>query len=348
MITMRSRGSVLLALTAVATVHPRPCLGQADPERLLRRVADASAVELANLAAGESFVKTLETRDRRELTQVYAVRVGAPVDFLLDQIRIGHLLLDDAEGAPARGFFGTPPRESDLETLSLSRSAIRALEACQPQDCDLKLPAEAIERISREVDWSSRTATEDANRYFRRTLLSILAAYMAHGDAAGLIYGDKPDPLDVGEGFEQLLRDAKEIQSVDAPFARYLGGYPDARLSDVEDMFTWTIEDLGMKSLVSLNHIAFKTARSGSGVSIIGVKRLYSSHYFQAGLRVIIVSPASGDPSIADSYVMVVDRRRFDGELGGLRRIVTERRLERRAEAVMASTKALVETEYAR
>ena len=286
--------------------------------------------------------------DRREIAQVYAVRVGAPVAFLLDQIRTGHLLLDDVEGSLARGFFGTPPRESDLEALSLSRSAIRALKACQTQDCDLKLPAEAIDRISREVDWSGQTAAEDANRFFRRTLLNILTGYMARGDAAGLIYDDKPDPLDVGEGFERLLRDAQEIRAVDAPFARYLGGYPDGRSSDVEDVFTWTIEDLGLKSLVSLNHIAFKTASARAGVSIIGVKRLYSDHYFQAGLKIIIVSPASGDPSIADSYVMVVDRKRFDGDVGGLRRIATERRLERHAEAVMTSTKARVETAYAR
>ena len=347
-ITMRQRCLGLLALAAVTPLQARPCHAQTDPERLLRRVADASRTQLADLAAGESFVKTLDTNDRRELVQVYSVRVEAPVDFVFDQIRIGHLLLDEAEGSEARGFFGNPPRESDLREFSLSRAALRALKSCRPEDCDLKLPAEVIEQINREVDWSSRTATDDANRLFRGMLLNILADYMALGDAAGLTYGDKPEPLDVGEGFDRLIRGAQEIRAVDAPFADYLRGYPESRSSDVEDIFTWTVEDLGTKSLVSLNHLSFKNEGGESGTSIIGIKRLYSGHYFQASLRVIIVVPGSGDPSVADSYVVVVDRRRFDGELGGIRRIATERRLERHAEAVLASTKTRVETAFAR
>lgn len=315
---------------------PAVCEAQAPAEELLRRVANASAEDLARLADGTPFVKTLETGDQRELTQVYVARLPAPADEVFRRIRTSHLLLDDAEGEGTRGFFDAPATAADVAGLSLARSQVRDLEKCRPGACDLKLPADAIERMHAEVDWEADDAGAQANRFLQNLLAGILDAYVRRGDAAGLTYGDKEEPLAVADGFATLLEDSRHRDAIDPALRSYLAGYP-ASAPGTEDLFTWTVEDLGLKSMISLNHIAIRPADTPGGASVIGIKRIYSSHYFQAALRVVTVAPATDDPG-GDSYVTIFVQYRFDGEFGGIRRIATERRLERNAEAVLSAT----------
>ena len=115
--TYRTAGSVALVLAASFPLFPRPVQAQSDTERLLRGVADASKDDLEGLRAGAPFVRTIGRGDRTELTLVYAVRVRAPVQFVLDQARSQHLLIDDAQGHEARGFFSDPPVDKDLAAL---------------------------------------------------------------------------------------------------------------------------------------------------------------------------------------------------------------------------------------
>jgi hypothetical protein len=241
--------------------------------------------------------------------------------------------------------FSDPPAEADLERLSLERGEIRALERCRPRDCGLKLSAETIDRLHTEVDWSSRTAGDEANRFFRRELLSAMTAYSEGGNKAAPVYADKGEPLDVAEGFERLMADDDYLGKLDPVLREYLTAYPLGRSRDIEDAFSWTVEDLGVKSVVSLNHIAVKP-RGASGSALIGVKRVYANHYFQAGLRVIVLTPGADDSLEADSYVTVITRLRFDGDLGGIKRTAIERRLERNAEAVLAAVRDQLEAWY--
>jgi hypothetical protein len=281
-------------------------------------------------------VKTLETGDRRELTQVYVARLAAPASDVFQRIRTSHILLDDAEGEGTRGFFEAPATAAQLGAFSLTRGQVRDLEKCRPGACDLKLPSEAIERMHEAVDWDADDAGAQANRFLQDLLAEILDAYRERGDAAGLTYGDKEEPLAVADGFATLLEDSRHRDAIDPALRSYLAGYP-ASAPGTEDLFTWTVEDLGLKSMISLNHIAIRPAEGPAGTSVIGIKRIYSSHYFQAALRVVSVAPATSDPA-GDSYVTIFVQYRFDGELGGIKRIATERRLERNAEAVLSAT----------
>ncbi|MFV1987793.1 MAG: hypothetical protein ACC682_10960 [Gemmatimonadota bacterium] len=345
-VTYRTAGSAALVLAASLPLFARPLDAQSDAERLLRTVADASKDDLEALRAGIPFVRTVRGDDRSQLTLVYAVRVSAPVQFVFDQARLHHLLVDDAEGHHARGVFADPPTGGDLAALTLDRRDIRDLERCRRSDCGLKLSGETIDRLQREVDWSARDAKDEANRFFRRELLASLVGYSAGGAAASLVYADKAVPLAVADGFDALLEDAEYLRELDPEFHRYLGAFPDVVSPDIDDAFTWTVEDLGVKSVVSLNHIVSKS-RGASGSALIGIKRVYANHYFQAGLRILVLSPASGDPTGADTYVTVISRLQFDGELGGIRRTAIERRLEMNAERVLAQVRDQLESRYA-
>lgn len=333
---------LVLAFGSASAWVPASARGQADPARFLRAVADASGDELARLSDGVPLIKTLETHDDRELAQAYVVRVRAPVSFILEQIRDRHLLLDDADGEAGRGIFGRPPRPEDLRNLGFPRAAIRDLERCRPRRCDVKLPAGSAERLHREVDWESDTAREDANRFLRELLLETLTTYTDAG--ARVVYEDKGEPLAVEEGFEKLFEETGALNELDGVFHEHLRRFPESRAQGVEDLYSWTVEDLGTKSLVSLNHIAIRERSETPGTSIIGIKRFYASHYFQAAVRIITLSPASGDPAAPDTYVTVLARFRFDGELGGLKRIATERRLERNAEHAMSDVRERLES----
>lgn len=340
-------GAGLLALCAVtAAIEARPAEAQSDPARFLRAVADASRDELAGLSEGAPLVKTLDSGDDRELAQVYVVRVRAPVGFVLEQIRAHHLLLDDAEGESARGVFSRPVRDGDFGELDFARAELRDLERCRPRRCEVKLPSGSTERLHRTVDWESETAARDANRFLRALLLETATAYGEGG--ARVVYEDKPEPLAVAEGFERLFEQTGALRELDGTFHEHLRRFPESRAPGVEDLFSWTVEDLGTKSLVSLNHIAIRERSETPGTAIIGIKRFYTTHYFQAAVRVITLSPAAGDPAAPDTYVTVLARYRFDGELGGIKRIAAERRLERNAESAMTKARERLETAYRR
>ncbi len=344
--TQRTAGSAALVLAVSFPLFAQPVQAQSDTERLLRDVADASKDDLEALRAGTPFVRTVERGGRTELTLVYAVRVRAPVQFVLDQARSQHLLLDDAQGHDARGMFSDPPVGRDLMALTLERREIRALEKCRRGDCGLKLSGETIDRLHREVDWSGDDAREEANRFFRRELLGSLVDYAARGHDATLVYADKDEPLAVADGLDALLEDADYLDDLDPEFHQYLRAFPHSESPDVVDAFSWTVEDLGLKSVISLNHIAYKSP-GPSGSAIIGITRLYANHYFQAGLRILVLSPANGDPTAADTYMTVVTRLRFDGELGGFKRTAIERRLEMNAEKILAEVRDQLEARYA-
>jgi len=343
----RTAGSAALALAASWPLFaaPAPAHAQSDAERLLRHVAHASRDDLSGLAAGTPFIRTVDADTRREMMLVVAVRVRAPVRFVLGQVRAQHLLMDDAEGPDARGDFSDPPTIDDLAGLDLGSSDIRYLKKCRPRDCGLKLSVETIDRLEREVDFSARTARDDANRFFRRELLAEITAYAEGGDRAAPVYRDKAEPLEVSEGLELLLERSDYLEDLDPDFQRHLRAYPDDSSPGIEDSFMWSVEDLGVKTIVSLNHVAVDP-HSASGAALIGVKRVYADHYFQAGLRVLVLMPADRDPAAPDTYVTVITRLRFDGELGGIRRIAMERRLERNAETVLVAVRDRIEGQY--
>ncbi len=344
--TVRTFGSAMLALAVSLPLAARSAEAQDDATRLLRDVAGASRDDLARMADGVPFIRTVPGGSDHELTQVHAVRIAAPVRFILDQARERHLLLDDVEGPEARGVFNRPPREEDLQRLVLERAEIRQLKKCRTGDCGLKLPAATIERMHEEVNWSAEDPEDEANRFFRRVLFETLEAYTSRGHAGAPVYGDKPEPLSVRDGFDSLFVDRGLIPRLDPGFRRHLSGYPAEIDPAVEDRFSWTIEDLGVKSVVSLNHVAIKP-RTPGGSALVGVKRLYANHYFQAGLRLLVLTPATGDPNDPDTYVTVVTRLRFDGEIGGLKRTAMERRLEMNADEVLTVVRAQLEALFA-
>lgn len=341
----RNRGATGFAVALVAALVAHPASGQSDPVAFVRAAAAASRDEMAALADGAPLVRTLDTDDPRELAQAYVVRVRAPVSFVLARIREGHVLLDDAAGDGARGVFGARPDPADLAGLSLPRAEVRDLERCRPGRCDVKLPAGETSRLHEAVDWDGDASGPEADRFVRGLLLRALDAYR-RGDGAALTYEDKAEPLAVLAGLRRLLDEAEDLRALDPAFHAHLYGPPES-VPGIEDLYTWTVEELGAKSLVSLHHIAVRE-RGPSGMALIGIKRFYASHYFQASLRTLALAPAAGDPEAPDTYVTVVARYRFDGELGGIKRMAAERRLERNAGIELARFRERTEVAYAR
>ncbi len=340
--TVRTVGGVTLALAVSLPSTARRLDGQEQAERLLRAVADASRDDLSRLANGVPFTRSLASDTDRELTLVHAIRIRAPVEFILARAREDHLLLDDVDGPEARGVFSITPAVSDLERLEMERRELRQLRKCRVGDCALKLSASAIERMHEVVNWSAPDADRAAAEFLRADLVAMLEQYGARGHDGAPVYGDKAVPLSAGAGLDSLVLAARSVARLDPAFHLHLTAWPEERDPGVEDRFTWTVEDLGIKSVVSLNHVSIKP-RTSEGTALIAVKRLYANHYFQAGLRLLILTPGSGDPRSPDTYVTVITSLRFDGEVGGLKRTAMERRLEMNADAVLTATRDRLE-----
>src|SRR6185369_5455096 len=72
----------------------------------------------------------------------------------------------------------SPPRIEDFAPLVVPPEDVKDLRTCKVSECEVKLPASAIERMQREVDWRRPDAGEQVNRIARDQALQVSTAYL--------------------------------------------------------------------------------------------------------------------------------------------------------------------------
>ena len=120
---------------------------------------------------------------------------------------------------------------------------------------------------------------------------------------------------------------------------------PKGRLEGAEDFFYWTKDKFGPKPTISLYHLTLWQDSRRPDRALACAKRIYASHYFQAGLDLVALVDAP--PARRGFYLMDLHRVRIDpptgmlsgvllGKIrGGIEAAVTER---------LESAKALAES----
>ena len=107
--------------------------------------------------------KILPSDDPNEIYVFGAVYVNAePAEYLklaMDVNRLGSL--HQYLGVKK---IGEPPSLSDLDGFRLESADVRNLRNCKAGDCDVQLPAEAIQVFRRRIDWSKPDAEGQVNR----------------------------------------------------------------------------------------------------------------------------------------------------------------------------------------
>jgi hypothetical protein len=314
----RASAMALAALLAapLAWAHrPRaaPPAGEAslvrDPEAFLRREGGLSASELGSLERGSIIAKVLDTGDRSEIYSLTVMRVKTTAARALQRLRD----LEGRAGAPwviQSGRLGAAPSLSDFEGMTLDAGDVKHLGKCVVNNCEVRLPAEAMERFRNEVDWPSESRTARANALFRQMLAAYAASYLQRGNAALFRYDNNNDPVQIADSLRLLTPRLEFLRDTAPDLHAYLESFPQGRPADTEDVLYWIKEKFWLANVLSLSHATITDRTTPAGHLILAVsKQLYATHYYESSLgATIFFEGASG----WGPHVIYLNRTRAD------------------------------------
>ena len=123
---------------------------QASSAPLPHTLTDLDAKRIAEAERGEAVTITLDAPDKTEIAMLGVVRIPVPRAFYLDRMHdLSGFLVSGMRSAA--GKFGEPARSDDVAALTLEQSDAKALEKCKPFSCDVKLPADMMEKLRSEL-----------------------------------------------------------------------------------------------------------------------------------------------------------------------------------------------------
>lgn len=287
-----------------------------------------SAAEIGRIDRGEVLSRTLDVKNRRELATLGIVRIKTtPSTYVARLTDIATFKRTD--NVLQIGTFSHPSLPGDVASLTIEDAELKRLRECRVDDCELRLSAEGIERVQREIDWRTTDASLKATQLMRQLLADYVVRYRQSGPPATMEYADRVPRLNVGTEFASLV-DADTVTWTCAPqLRRHLLEYPASSAQKVTDFVYWSKELVRGRPVISITHVAIAPAVDDSPVAYaIGSKQIYAMHYYDASLGLTLLVPDRLSTSPA-TYVVYLNRSRidlFDGTFGGItRRIVAGR-----------------------
>ena len=315
--------AVALFLITAGPLAGQPAEKQMDLRTLITFLGFTED-ESTKTARGEVAVKTLQTRDKREVAIVGISLVKANTECFLAKFQD----IETFKRNPAVlriHKLARPVGIDDLERLTLDANDISSLRDCRPGNCGMKLPSGTIEQLRQEVNWSSPDHAARAQTVFRARLFDYLQRYLSEGNTALVEYQDKSKPVRLAEEFRSLLAAQPSLAALTPVFYEHLAAYPAAPLSDVKEFLYWSTENFGVKPVTSVTHV---TIFRQSDHAVIASKQIYANHYFNASLGLTFLLDDPGSPGTM--YLAYLNRSRIDllgGFFGGFRRAVLRGRL---------------------
>lgn len=314
-------------------------------ERFLRERLNFSSAELADVKQGQVVTKMPKRADDWESAVFGIVRIRVPIDFFVKQQRDVSTLFR-TPSVTQIGAFRTPPQLEDLDGLTFTPKHLEAIRNCRAGDCDFKLPADLIETFRQTIDWSSPVSSERAQQLFRQWLVRYVRGYLTGGAAALTQYADKTEPQEIAKGTRRLLGESPYLLEYVPEFHHYLEAFPDAVLPDVDDQIYWSVEDFGLRPLVTVNHVtAYRPSSTAGPKVIVAARQIYASHYLQADLKILSLVEDIRKTDGPAFYLLFLDRSLLDTKVGGIKGgLIRARVLENDRERLESTRKRLEET----
>jgi hypothetical protein len=320
---------MVLSALVLVTLVTVPDASTVDPARAFLTAAfNLSPADIRHIDNGQTVAKTLGVKNRREVATLGIVRIRTTPAAYVERLR-DIVNFKRTDGVLQIGKFNGPPQAADIAALTVDDGDLRSLRECRVEDCGLRLSAEGIERIRREIDWRASGAPGHATGLLRQLLVDYVTRYRESGAAATMVYADTPSPLNVGQEFAALVDADTLIWKYVPRLRRHLLEYPAAADQTMSDFIYWSKERVQRRPVISITHVAIAAAAEDGPVNYaIASKQIYAMHYFDAslGLTLLVRDPAT---PAAGTYVVYLNRSRidlFDGLLGGVaRRIVIGR-----------------------
>ena len=296
-----------------------------DPARTLLMTAfHVSAADITRLDSGEVVSRTLDVKNGREVATLGIVRIRTSPSRYVERLA-DIVTFKKADGVLQIGRFSSPSRLEDVASLKLDDEELNRLRRCRVEDCKLRLPAEDVARVRREIDWRATDAPEHAASLVRQALVDYVSRYRHSGAAATMEYAGRTPRLNVGREFASLLATDTVTADYAPRLRRYLLDYPSsgAGAEKITDFVYWSKELVRGRPVVSMTHVATAAAIDDSPVAYaIGSKQIYAMHYYDASLGLTLLVPDRTAASPA-TYVVYLNRSRidlFDGLFGGVAR----------------------------
>ena len=323
---MRLRLGAMLMVSALLAA---PHAATFDPARTFLSAAfNISAAEIGRLDRGEVISRTLDVTNRREVATLGIVRIKTSPSRYVERLA-DITTFKRTDDVLQIGVFSRVPHPGDVASLIIDELDLKRLRECRVEDCQLRLSADGIDRVRRDIDWHSADASRQATLLVRQLLADYVARYRQSGTAAAMEYANRLPRLNVGREFASLI-DADTITSSYAPrLRRHLLEYPTSSAEKMTDFVYWSKELVRGRPVVSITHVATAAAVDDSPVAYaIGSKQIYAMHYFDASLGLTLLAPDRTSASPA-TFVVYLNRSRidlFDGLFGGVaRRVVAGR-----------------------
>jgi hypothetical protein len=317
-------------------------------QAFLQHEIGMSAADLRDIRGRRAASRTLSTDDGREVATAGAVQIGVPAAFYVQQLQN----VVDFKRSPAVlqiGVFSTPARVADVAELTLPRGDIDGLRRCRPQDCNLQLSAEAIERFRHQVNWDARDAAEQANQVMRQLLVDLVNNYRARGSASLMAYEDRRRPSSPADEFEALVADQPTILQRHPAFFRHVLHYPAAQAPATTDLIYWSKEKVGPAEIISVTHMAFGHVDTTPVRFAVASRQIYGSRYFDASLGVtLLLHDDSMDENA--TFLVYVNRSRVHvlrGFFGGVKRTVVRSRTRSTMAHYLEQARDMVERRFA-
>ena len=322
--------------------------GADEPATFLRKHGALSATESAALDRGEPVSKLLQSKNGSEVASLGVGRVAVPLDFFLDEYR-DIAAFKRAPEVLQIGKFGKSPVLSDLDGLSLEHSEVESLRKCKVGDCALKMSAEMIESVRRDVNWGAQDCDAQANGAFRRALFEYVTRYLANGNEQLVVYRDRKNPLPLRDEFTSVVEESLYLAEYVPAFRDHMLQFPRSTLTCSEEFIYWSKERFGYKPVVSLSHVTiWKGKLNGANAAVISSKQIYASHYFSASLG-ISAFIESGAGSSQGAWLIYLNRTRSDllqGIFGGVVRFFVRRRVPEGLDKYQRLLKQKLESAY--
>ncbi len=295
---VRIRFSRLLpVLLLLPLVHlPASNAQNVEPFKFFRDYVGLKEDQIAEIRNGKAVAKVMESRTPDEVFVFGSVYVQSTPEKYL-KLASDMDALRKLPSYLAIRKFSDPPQLSDLDGFTLDADDIKQLKNCEPGECDVQLPADAMDAFKQSVNWSVPDAANQANQLAQKMALEAIHRYTQGGNAALGIYMDKHHPAVVGETFASLLSRSKALPVYLPELDQYLLDYPHAQSENIQSEFYWEKVQFGLKpTLRIVQAIVYRDSRSTDPAYAVAIKQLYASHYFETALDLTVCVRDQGNP----------------------------------------------------
>jgi len=303
---------------------------------LLREKMGMNDTDLANLQAGKTVVKILPVEDKSEMAVSGLVGLQVPAHVFLSSFR--ETMVTKSNPAVLEiGRFSNHPSLDDLKGLTFETRDLEDLKKCVVGNCKLKLSANMIERLQKDINWEAPDYAVQATQLLKLMLLEYVRDYMARGDVALIEYSDKEKSVRLADEQRALKGGSSYINDLLSRDG------PSNAVHNIENALVWSKVKFGLKPVIAINHINIYQNSNGIGPQVlIASKQIYANHYFDSSLALTAFVNVPGESS-ANSYLIYENRSRADGlegPFGKIKRGIVQNKAISGLTAILDQSKA--------